>query len=173
MRNFLPLLLIVMLLGMNPLQAQDYKTSLGLRIGPYYGVTFKHFVEDTRAIEAILVTRRGGVGLTGLYEIHTPAFKVERLKAYGGIGGHVNVFNRYDSEFWGWDRIYPGDRVGGIELGDENIMNLGLDMILGLEYTFTGLPFNLSLDWKPAINLIGNYGLSADQFAVSFRFIFK
>lgn len=173
MKNIILLSVVFLLLGTTKLTAQDYNTSLGLRIGPYYGVTFKHFVQENRAIEAILVTRRRGVGLTGLYEIHTPAFATKRLQAYGGIGGHVNIFNRYDSGFWGWDRAYPGNGNGGIGVGGDNVMTIGLDMILGLEYTLTDLPFNLSVDWKPAINIIGNYGLSANQFAISFRFIFK
>jgi len=177
MKKITLLLITFLLLGFAKLDAQDYKTSLGLRIGPYYGVSFKHFIRDSRAIEAILVTRRRGVGITGLYEIHTPAFAVKRLQAYGGIGGHVNVFNRYDSDYWDWDddkrNNGNGNGRGGIDLGDNNLLNLGLDMILGLEYTFTGLPFNISLDWKPSINLIGNYGLSAEQFALSFRFVFK
>lgn len=175
MKKITLLFIVFLLLAFSKLDAQDYKTSLGLRIGPYYGVSFKHFTRDTRAIEAILVTRRRGIGITGLYEIHTPAFTIDRLQAYGGIGGHVNVFDRYDAGFWDWedDKRNNGNGRGGIDLGDDNLLNLGLDMILGLEYTLTGLPFNISLDWKPAINLIGNYGLSAEQFALSFRFVFR
>jgi len=171
MKNLSLLIVFFLIIGSSKLSAQDYKTSLGLRIGPYYGVTLKHSVKEARALELILVTRRRGVGLTGLYEIHTPAFAVNRLQAYGGIGGHVNIFHRNDSYYWGWNED-KRDR-NGIDLGDNNLLNAGLDMILGLEYTFTALPFNVSLDWKPALNIIGDYGLSANQFAISFRFVFK
>lgn len=169
MKKALPLfLLFFVMLSASRLMAQDYATALGLRIGPYYGVTLKHFFDEKKAVEAILVTRRGGLGLTGLYEIHTPAFKTERLKAFGGIGGHVNIY-RYDSHrYWDWD----DDRGNGIAVGNDSRMHIGLDMILGLEYTLTELPFNIGIDWKPAINLIGDQGISSDQVAISLRFVF-
>ncbi|MEM6805805.1 MAG: hypothetical protein AAF696_30680 [Bacteroidota bacterium] len=170
MKKVCILIVVLLFWGNSALKAQDYTTSLGLRIGPYYGVTVKHFTQAKRALEFILVSRRGGVGVTGLYEIHTPAFKLERLQAYGGIGGHINVFNRFDDNFWDWDDDDRGRN--GIDVGNDRRMNIGLDMILGLEYTLKDLPFNLSLDWKPAINIIGDYGLSSDQVAISFRFVF-
>lgn len=170
MKKYFLLVLAALFFFSSKLDAQNYKTSLGLRIGPYYGVTLKHFTRNVRALEFILVTRRGGVGLTGLYEIHTRAFGLDRLQAYGGIGGHVNVFDRFDSNFWDWDNDRDRD---GIDLGNDQLLNIGLDMVLGLEYTIKELPFNVGIDWKPAINLIGDYGLSSDQFAISFRFVFR
>ena len=107
------------------------------------------------------------MGITGLYEIHTTAFQVPRLKAFGGIGGHVNVFRYNNSRYWYW-----GDGRRGILVGDDSRMHIGLDMILGIEYTLVDLPFNFGIDWKPAINLIGDQGLSGDQVAVSLRFVF-
>lgn len=165
-RLFLGLLLAGLSLGFA--SAQAYKTALGLRISPYYGATFKHFVGGERAIEAILMTRRGGFGLTGLYEIHTPAFGVDKLYAYGGIGAHVNVFRRRYRYIWDWD----DDRDAEVRVSQERLLSAGIDLILGLEYTIDKLPFTFSLDWKPALNLIGDYGLSADQFALSVRFVF-
>lgn len=162
-------LLIGLILSSTTLSAQDYKTSLGLRISPYYGVTFKHFIKSDRALEAILSTRKGGVSFTGLYEVHTPAFSANRLQAFGGIGGHINIFRDRYNDFWDWDNDKYDNRI---RLDDEHRLSIGIDMILGLEYTFTDLPFNLSVDWKPALNLIGDYGISANQFALSFRFIF-
>ncbi len=149
------------------LQAQDYTTALGLRLGPYYGVSLKHFFSVEKAGELILVTREQGVGITGLYEFHTSAFNTPRLQAYGGIGGHLNMFNSNKRKYWDWDDE-PGNRSG-----DDREIHIGLDMILGIEYTLTELPFMIGLDWKPAINLIGDQGYSTNQLALSFRFVFK
>lgn len=168
MKHLILLLFSLVMFSSKPLLAQDYKTALGLRIGPYYGVTLKHFLQkEGRAIEGILMTRNEGFSITGLYEAHTTAFSVERLTAYGGIGGHVNFFEHKNNDDWDWD-----DEDDSIKAGDNTYMSMGIDMILGLEYTFSKLPFNLSLDWKPALNLIGDYGISTNQFALSIRFVF-
>lgn len=150
------------------LSGQDYQTGLGLRVSPYYGVTLKHFIQPERALEGILVTRRGGFSLTGLYEIHTQAFKVPRLNAYGGIGGHINIFQSDNRQYWNW-----GDDDGdGIRLSDRSRMAIGIDLIIGMEYTLEDLPFNFGIDWKPGLNIIGDQGGNLDQLALSLRFIF-
>jgi hypothetical protein len=41
-----------------------------------------------------------------------------------------------------------------------------------LEYNFKEIPFNLSLDWKPALNLVGSSGFWGDGGAISIRYIF-
>jgi hypothetical protein len=149
-------------------QAQDYQNALGLRISPYYGVTFKHFFNGERAFEGIFMSRRGGFGVTGLYEIHTPLFSVPRLQAYGGIGAHINIYRDKYRRTWDWDDSRDTD----LRISQDHYLAAGIDMILGIEYTIEKLPFNFALDWKPALNLIGDYGLSADQLALSVRFVF-
>jgi hypothetical protein len=49
---------------------------------------------------------------------------------------------------------------------------VGLDGILGLEYSFVGIPINISVDWKPAFNFAGHSGFWADGGAISIRYIF-
>ncbi|MGM0567469.1 MAG: hypothetical protein ACQESX_11975 [Bacteroidota bacterium] len=139
--------------------AQDYNTGIGLRGGFANGLTVKHFISSNTALEGILSTRWKGFQLTGLYEIHQRAFNTERLNFYYGFGGHVGF----------WD----GDNTGG-DWGDsgESYTVVGIDGILGLEYNFTEIPFNLSVDWKPAFNLVGHSGFWADGGALSVRYIF-
>lgn len=149
------------------LSAQNYQTSVGLRFSPYYGVTVKHFMNQSRALEGLLSTRRGGVGITGLYEIHSAAFSTPGLSWFGGIGGHLNFFHKNYRSVWDWDDKYDNWRDRSRQV------SIGVDMILGLEYTLSTLPFNLGIDWKPALNLIGDHGFSADQLALSFRFILE
>ena len=168
MKKFFLLLLGLMIFTVSHSFAQDNQTSLGLRIGPYYGITLKHFLKEDRALEGILATRKGGFSVTGLYEVHTNAFSAKRLKAFGGIGGHINIFDDYRDDYWRWD----DDDDDGVKFGDESYVTAGLDMIIGLEYTFKDLPFSIGVDWKPAINFIGDHGFSANQLALSIRFIF-
>ncbi len=137
--------------------AQDYNTGIGVRGGPASGLTVKHFISDRAALEGILSTRWRGIQVTGLYEIHAPAFDAERLKWYYGVGAHVGF---YEGRHARW-----GDR-------DRDYIVLGLAGILGLEYSFTEIPFNVSLDWKPVFNLFGYTGFWGDSGAISVRYIF-
>lgn len=139
--------------------AQDYKTGIGLRGGFEYGLTIKHFTREKSAMEFILASRWRGFEITGLYEVHNQAFDVERLKWFVGFGAHVGFFNgNYTYRYWGTQ--------------GSNYTVVGIDGILGLEYSFTEVPINLSLDWKPAFNFVGYSGFWADGGALSIRYIF-
>ncbi len=139
--------------------AQDYRTGVGLRGGFPSGLTVKHFTGEKSALEFLLASRWRGFEITGLYEIHNQAFNVERFKWYFGFGGHVGFWNGdYTYKYWG----DPGT----------NYTVVGIDGILGLEYSFTEVPINLSLDWKPAFNFIGYSGFWVDGGALSIRYIF-
>jgi hypothetical protein len=139
--------------------AQDYNTGIGLRGGYANGITIKHFISSNAALEGIVATRWEGFQLTGLYEIHTKVFDTERLNLYYGFGGHIGFWDGDNtSKYWG----DPG----------ESYTVIGIDGILGLEYSFNEIPFNLSVDWKPAFNLAGHSGFWGDGGAFSLRYIF-
>jgi opacity protein-like surface antigen len=152
------LLLLLMGLCMSSIGfAQDYTTGIGVRGGYFNGVTIKHFVSEKAAFEGILSSRWHGFQVTGLYEIHNQAFQTNRLNWYYGFGAHVG--------FWDGNRTNWGER-------DTNYTVVGIDGILGLEYNFTEVPINLSLDWKPSFNLAGYTGFWGDGGALSIRYIF-
>lgn len=138
-------------------KAQDYINSVGFRAGLSQGLTFKHFLTRTDAVDGILAMRWGGFHLTGLYERHTPAFDVDDLYFYYGAGAHIGF---WDGNANPWFDDNTGYTV------------IGIDGVIGLEYIFQEIPFNLGLDWKPALNIIGTTGFWGDELALSFRFIF-
>jgi hypothetical protein len=138
--------------------AQDYKTGIGARLGFDQGLTIKHFTSQKSALEFLLATRWRGFEITGLYEVHNQAFNTERLKWYIGFGGHVGFWNGDNTRGWG----DPG----------VNYTVIGVDGILGLEYSFSEVPINIGLDWKPAYNFSGFSGFWADGGALSIRYIF-
>ena len=139
------------------INAQDYNTGIGFRGGFGSGLTIKHFVSNTTALEGIIASRWKGFELTGLIEFHARAFDVDRLNWYAGFGAHAG--------FWNGDNVNWG--TPGLEYSV-----VGLDGILGLEYNFREVPFNISIDWKPAFNLWGYKGFWADGGALSIRYIF-
>lgn len=138
------------------LKAQDYRTAIGLRVGTNNGLTIKHFTKPKVAFEGIVSTRYKALGVTGLVEGHTRFFDVNRLNFVYGAGGHVYI--------WGENKRYnsPFDRTSVI----------GVDGILGLEYTFKEIPINMSLDWKPTFNLNANDGFWGDETGFSIRYTF-
>ena len=137
--------------------AQDYKTGVGLRLGTSVGVTAKHFVGERSAFEGLLTTRWQGLEITGLYEIHNNAFDVDRLNWYFGFGGHFGFYN--------------GDHTPWGEEGN-NYTIVGIDGIIGMEYSFVDVPIGFSLDWKPMFNLTGYTGFWGDALALSVRYNF-
>lgn len=140
------------------IQAQDYSTGIGLRGGWYNGLTAKHFLSEKSAVEGILTTRWQGFSVTALYELHKyTAFGVERLNWYYGGGAHLGF----------WNGTYTTWGTAGT-----TYLVIGIDGILGIEYNFAEIPINLSLDWKPAFNLIGYFDFWVDGAAASVRYIF-
>jgi hypothetical protein len=153
-RKFLILLVLAMMVSLAA-SSQSYKTGVGLRGGWTPGITVKHFISGTSALEGLLSTRYNGFLLTGLYEVHAPAFGVTGLYWYYGGGAHIGAWNRY----------YRTDKA-------DNYSVIGIDGILGMEFNITEIPFNLSIDYKPGINLLGKpFGLT-DEVALSVRYVF-
>jgi len=151
---------ILFFLAISAGQAQkNYNNALGVRLGSWPGITFKHFVSQRSAFEAMLHTRWHGYMLTGLYEVHHKAFSEPGFNFYYGVGGHIGHWNvgRYR---------HPWYEVTGVYTA------FGVDGILGLEYSFRQIPLNFSVDWKPMLNISEWTGLWVDDVALSVRIYF-
>jgi len=149
----LGILLLFLTVGLSA-QSQDYKTAVGVR-GTYdFGFTGKYFIEETTALEGILHLGQWGFSITGLYEMHAPAFDVDRLYWYYGGGAHIGQI---------------GDNHPNLE-NDHGALLLGVDGIIGLEYDIEEIPITISADWKPTISFTGyRTGLWG---GLSFRYTF-
>ena len=135
--------------------AQDYKTSLGIRLssrGPAINnsVSFKHFLNSTAVIEA-LFTIDPKIAIGALYEIHKDIQSVEGLNWFYGGGAYIG----FDS-----DKTNPSRSLAGAQ------------GIVGLDYKFPYIPINLSLDWKPELNFIDNINFEPAAIGLSIRFVF-
>ena len=137
--------------------AQEYKNGIGFRAGLSQGLTFKHFVSSKGAFEGLLATRWGGFEITGLYEVHNTAFEVDHLKWYYGGGVHIGSYN--------------GDKVSWGDPGTSYTV-IGIDGILGIEYSFNEAPINIGIDWKPSFNFVNNTQFWPDGGAISIRYVF-
>ena len=153
---------IVSILVIAPLLAfsQNYNTAVGIRAGLSNGLTIKHFMSQNKALEGILSTRWGGWNITGLYEVDKP-IDVDGLTWFYGVGGHLGL---YDAD--------AANRSPWFNSRTESVTIIGVDAIIGLEFTIPNAPINFQLDYKPGFNLVGNNSYWGDEGALSVRFTF-
>lgn len=131
-------------------KAQDYKFAAGIRFSNAEptlsnAVSLKYFLTETSAIEGI-VSYGSRFGIGALLELHKP----------------------FKPEGFGW--FYGG----GVYVGfADNNSYVGPTGIVGLDYKFSGIPLNLSLDWKPELDIVPKIKFVPAAFALSARFAFK
>ena len=128
-------------------QAQDYNWGVGVRLGgDTGGVSVKHKMNASSGLEFLgSAYWDSGFMLTGLYERYVPVIG-KGFNLYYGAGAHLGSFS-------------------------ETFL-LGADGILGLEYKFDRAPIALSLDWKPALNIVETFDFWAADFALGVRVTF-
>lgn len=126
-----------------------YKNAIGVRLGSSVpavksGITYKHFFGN-KAVEGI-ISFGDGMAICGLYEIHKPITSTENLQWLIGFGGYLGINNSNN--------------------------NVGAAGIIGLDYKFANIPLNLTLDWKPELNIVSKVGFEASGVGFSARFTF-
>jgi len=165
-------MLLTVALG-SQLNAQDYKTAIGGRLGPSYGFTIKHFFSEKFAFEGLVTSRyfgraglaglghwssTPGVNVTGLVQWHFPIGNIEGFKWFIGGGAHIGVWGGYNTHpYFSTDRAY---------------FLVGLDAVGGIEYTFSNIPLTLQVDIKPSFNFFEYLGILYDEVAISARYTF-
>ena len=156
MKKILPAFLFIALLSVSKQStAQDYKTALGIRLSTdaaviNNSVSIKHFLNEKVAIEGFL-SFRDPVAIGGLLEVHKPLPSTEGLKWFYGAG----VYLGFDS-----------DRTKA----SRNLM--GAMGTVGLDYKFVNIPLNISLDWKPELNIVDDINFEPAAVGFSARFTF-
>lgn len=139
--------------------AQDYRTAVGVRLSSTAAIvnnsiSLKHFFSDKAAIEA-LFSFGDPLAIGALYEIHKP-IGADGLKWYYGGGGYLGFLKTYNPN---------KDR-------NETDVNIGAQGVIGLDYKFTNVPLNLSLDWKPELNLVNDINFEPAAIGLTARFTF-
>lgn len=149
-RTVIIFLVFVSVFAAGNAQAQPYRFALGVRLSNATptlnnSITGKYFITDQNAIEG-MVSFGSRFGIGGLLEIHKP-LNIPQLSWMYGAGAFVGF--------------------------QDNDTYLGPTGILGLDYKFEHVPINLSLDWKPELNIIPDIDFVPDAFALSVRFTLK
>ena len=138
----------------------QYRTAVGLRAGETSGIAFSHNLGQASGFELIAGIWSDWLSLTGLYERKVPAFNVDGMRWYYGAGGHGAVAT--GTYFREGRSYYRGDDFA-----------LGVDGVVGLEYKIPPIPFVVSFDAKPFMEIYrsGNLFFAIDP-AISIKFTF-
>lgn len=139
--------------------AQAYKKAIGVRLSSAQAIvnnsiSFKYFLDQGTAIEA-LFSFGDPLSIGALYEVHKP-FSTEGLQWFYGGGGYLGFVKTFKPE----KNRYETD------------VNLGAQGVLGLDYKFSNLPLNLSIDWKPELNLVSDINVEPGAIGFTTRFTF-
>jgi len=148
-RSLLTLVFVTAVLLSQKAVAQDYRFGIGIRLSNSTptlnnSITGKYFITDKSAVEG-LVSFGSRFGMGALLEIYKP-FNTPGLKWFYGGGAYV-----------------------GFESGPSKTF-AGPTGILGLDYKFSNVPINISVDWKPELDIIPDINFVPDAIALSVRF---
>lgn len=130
--------------------AQNYKTALGIRLSSNdaainNSISIKHFLSGNTALEGLL-SFGDPLALGALVQVHHPISNAAGLNWLIGGGAYV---------------------------GFGSSRNLGAQGVLGLDYKFPSLPINLTVDWKPELNLLQSVSFEPAAVGLSARFTLK
>jgi hypothetical protein len=158
-KPILLLLLTVSILSIHSAQAQDYKTALGVRLSSSNAmvnnsVSIKHFLSEKMAIEGLL-SFGDPLAIGALVELHKPLAS-EGLSYFYGGGGYISFVKK----------------VNPTTLKTSSDPNIGAMGVVGLDYKFNNIPLNISLDWKPELNIVSDINFEPAAIGFTARFTF-
>lgn len=129
-----------------------YKMALGGRFGYALAPSFKTFISEKGAIEAIAFFRPDWLQTNIIYQVHNQIKGAEGLAWYYGGGAAIFIYN---SKFGGGSDFAA---VGNI----------------GIDFKFKDIPLNLSLDYQPYFSFNSFYGFVGDSWGgLAVRYVLK
>jgi len=138
---------------------EGYKTALGVRLSSSAAtvnnsISFKQFLSEKSAVE-ILFSFGDPLAIGAMYEVHKP-FSTQGLQWYYGGGGYLGFVKTFNNN----------------TQKNETDPNFGAMGVLGLDYKFANAPLNISLDWKPELNLVSDINFEPAAIGFTARFTF-
>lgn len=148
--------------------AQNYTRDAGMRFGDYlFSASYRQFMDDENAAEAIVSAGRRGAIMTLLREYSKPTLGhvSENFYFIYGFGAHAGF--RYANRYRVINRVYHLDNYKFMPL-------LGLDGLLALEYRAPNFPGILSIDFKPFFEYsnIQIFSIYLNSIGFSFKYRF-
>ena len=139
--------------------AQDYKTALGVRLSSSSAmqnnsISIKQFITDRTAIEG-LFTFGDPLAIGALIEFHKPLTPAG-LTYFYGAGGYLGFVKTVNTN----------------TMKTNSETNFGAQGVIGLDYKFANIPLNISLDWKPELNIVNDINFEPAAIGFTARFTF-
>lgn len=136
-----------------------YRMAIGIRLSSApaivnNSISFKYFMTHRTAIEA-LVSFGDPFSIGGLVEFYNP-LSTSGLQWFYGAGGYLGFSKEYN----------PEKQI------DERKTYFGAQGIAGLDYKFDNIPLNISLDWKPELNIVQDINFEPAALGFTARFTF-
>lgn len=140
-------------------QNSGYKTALGVRLSSSNAminnsISVKHFLNDKMAIEGLL-SFGDPLAIGALVELHQP-MTASGLTWYYGGGAYIGFLKK----------------VNTTTQKTTTDPNFGAQGVIGLDYKFNNIPLNLSLDWKPELNIVTDINFEPAAIGFTARFTF-
>jgi hypothetical protein len=141
-------------------RGQYYEKNYGVRFGGTTGFSFKSIKDDTRAFEAILGFRNGGVQVYGLLESYKriESARTDGLRMYFGPGIHLGFITYRESD------CCNSNSSGALRF----FPVIGFDGIIGFEYAFPMTPIVIGVDYKPFFELESFYRFKVNLWDLGF-----
>ena len=156
MKKIIVSLLVVLTTGIfyTASAQQPYTTAVGVRLSSSNAmvsnaISVKHFINDKMAVEGLL-SFGDPLALGALLELHQP------LSWYYGGGAYLAFLKT----------------VNTTTQKTSTDPNLGAQGVIGLDYKFTNIPLNISLDWKPELNFVNDINFEPAAIGFTARFTF-
>lgn len=139
--------------------AQEYKTAVGVRLSSSNAmvnnaVSVKHFIKPNLAVEGLL-SFGDPLAIGALLQLHQP-LSAQGLSWYYGGGAYLAFIKT----------------VNATTQKTSTDPNLGAQGVIGLDYKFPNIPLNLSLDWKPELNIVTDINFEPAAIGLTARFTF-
>jgi hypothetical protein len=148
---------------------QTKNTAIGLRGGGVSGFSIKMVDYDLKAFELILGYQRGGARLLGMIQKFEPIRedRIANLYIISGVGAHSGYIT-YNEES---SRLVDG--VMYYSFRKKYAPIVGIDLMIGVEYQFESVPFNISLDYKPYMEFFGEKTFRFDFWDIGFSLRYR
>lgn len=149
--------------------SQSENTSIGLRGGGVSGFTVKMVDYDLRAFEIIVGYQKGGARLLGMIEKLVPIKedRIAGLYIVSGVGAHSGYISFNEESY----KMVNGVRYYSYKKTYAPI--IGADLMIGIEYHFESVPFNISLDYKPYMEFFGEKTFKMDFWDIGFSLRYR
>ena len=142
MKKFL--VMATLLVATLTVSAQEYNWAVGVRVGEFSGITAKKN-NGSNALEFSASLSQAGLTADGVYLLQQPVI-TDGFHAYYGGGAYVGLYS--------------------------NALALGAEAVVGLEYQIPSLPMAVSLDYRPAINVVPAVGFNFYNFGLGVKYCF-